>query len=87
MSGDSVEELRKFRDKYKLNFPLLGDTDHRTLEAYGVWQEKNMYGRKSMGIARTTYLISADGTVKHVFPRVKVDGHARDVLEALRQSK
>ena len=85
MSGDSVEELRKFRDKYKLNFPLVGDTEHRTLEAYGVWQEKNLYGRKSMGIARTTYLVGADGTVKHVFPKVKVEGHVKEVLAALRQ--
>lgn len=86
MSGDSVEELRKFRDKYKLNFPLVGDTEHRTLEAYGVWQEKNMYGRKSMGIARTTYVIDGDGTVKRIFPKVKVDGHAKEVLAALRQA-
>ncbi len=84
MSGDSVEELRKFRDKYKLNFPLVGDTEHGTLEAYGVWQEKNMYGRKTMGIVRTTYIIGADGAVRHVFPKVKVDGHAREVLAALR---
>jgi len=85
MSGDSVDALRKFRDKYKLNFPLVGDTEHPTLEAYGVWQEKNMYGRKTMGIVRTTYLIDADGKVKRVFPNVKVDGHAREVLAALRQ--
>jgi len=84
MSGDTVEELAKFRDKYKLNFPLVGDTGHKTLEAYGVWQEKNMYGRKSMGIARTTYLIAGDGKVQHVFPKVKVEGHAKEVLEALR---
>jgi thioredoxin-dependent peroxiredoxin len=86
MSGDSVDELRKFRDKYKLNFPLVGDTEHTTLEAYGVWQEKNLYGRKTMGIARTTYLIGADGKVKRILPNVKVDGHAREVLAALRQS-
>lgn len=84
MSGDSVEDLQKFRDKYKLNFPLLSDPGHTTLEAYGVWQEKNMYGRKSMGIARTTYLIGTDGQVKHVFPRVKVDGHIHEVLNALK---
>jgi len=86
MSGDSVEALRKFRDKYKLNFPLVGDTEHKTLEAYGVWQEKSMYGRTSMGIVRTTYIIGADGMVKHIFPRVKVDGHAREVLATLRQA-
>ena len=84
MSGDSVEELAKFRDKYRLNFPLAGDTGHKTLEAYGVWQEKSLYGRKSMGIARTTYILGADGKVKHVFPKVKVDGHAHEVLAVLK---
>ena len=86
MSGDSVDALRKFRDKYKLNFPLVGDTEHATLEAYGVWQEKSLYGRKTMGIARTTYVIGPDDKVKWVFPNVKVDGHAKGVLAALRQS-
>lgn len=85
VSGDSVEDLQKFRDKYSLNFPLLSDPGHESLEAYGVWQEKNMYGRKSMGIMRTTYLIGADGKVKEVFPRVKVDGHIHEVLAALRK--
>ncbi|MGH9326189.1 MAG: thioredoxin-dependent thiol peroxidase [Terriglobia bacterium] len=84
MSGDSVEELRNFREKYSLNFPLLSDTSHQTLEAYGVWQEKNMYGRKTMGVARTTYILDPDGMVKNVFPRVKVDGHIHEVLAALR---
>ncbi|HEV2498731.1 MAG TPA: thioredoxin-dependent thiol peroxidase [Terriglobia bacterium] len=85
MSGDSIEDLQKFRDKYLLNFPLLSDTSHQTLEAYGVWQEKNMYGRKSMGVVRTTYIIGPDGKVKKVFPRVKVDGHIHEVLAALKQ--
>jgi peroxiredoxin Q/BCP len=84
MSGDTVEELRKFRDKYELNFRLAGDTGHTTLEAYGVWQEKNMYGVKKMGIVRTTYIIDAAGKVRHVFPRVQVNGHAQEVLKALR---
>lgn len=84
MSGDTTEELQKFRDKYKLNFPLVADTAHKTLEAYGVWQEKNMYGKKSMGIVRTTCIIGEDGKVKHVFPKVKVDGHIREVLAALK---
>ncbi len=83
ISGDSVEALVKFRDKYKLNFPLLGDTDHKTLEGYGVWQEKNMYGRKVKGIVRTTYIVGTDGKVKNVFPRVKVEGHIQEVLKAL----
>ena len=84
VSGDTVEALAKFRDKYKLNFPMAGDTSHKMLEKYGVWQEKNLYGVKKMGIVRTTYLIDADGKVTHVFPKVKVDGHARQVLNALK---
>lgn len=85
VSADSVEDLQKFRDKYALNFPLLSDPDHASLEAYGVWQEKSMYGRKSMGIVRTTYIIGVDGTVKKGFPRVKVDGHIHEVLAALKE--
>lgn len=84
MSGDTQEELERFRDKYKLNFSLAGDTTHKTLEAYGVWQEKSMYGMKKMGIARTTYIIGAGGKITHVFPKVKVDGHIREVLAALK---
>jgi len=84
MSGDTPEQLAKFRDKYGLNFPLVGDTEHKTLEAYGVWQEKNLYGKKSMGIVRSTYLIDPRGKVKAVFPRVKVDGHLQQVLGALK---
>jgi peroxiredoxin Q/BCP len=84
VSGDSVEQLRKFRDKYKLNFPLAGDTTHAMLQAYGVWQEKNLYGRKSMGIVRTTYIVDAEGKIRKVFPKVKVEGHAQEVLAALK---
>jgi peroxiredoxin Q/BCP len=84
MSGDSVEALQKFKSKYKLNFPLAGDTAHKTLEAYGVWQEKNLYGKKSMGIVRATYIIDGNGKVTHVFPKVKVDGHIQEVLKALK---
>ena len=83
MSGDTVEALQKFKAKYKLNFPLAGDTAHKTLEAYGVWQEKKLYGKKLMGIVRTTYIIDGQGTITHVFPKVKVDGHIRQVLAAL----
>jgi peroxiredoxin Q/BCP len=85
MSGDSVEALQKFKAKYKLNFPLAGDTTHKTLEAYGVWQEKNLYGRKSMGIVRTTYIIAGDGKIARGFPKVKVDGHIQEVLAALKR--
>ena len=84
VSGDAVEQLRTFREKYKLNFPLAGDTSHTMLEAYGVWKEKNLYGKKSMGIVRTTYIIDPEGKVRNVFPKVKVEGHAQEVLAALR---
>ena len=84
MSGDTVEALQKFKAKYKLNFPLAGDTAHKTLEAYGVWQEKNLYGKKSMGIVRTTYVIDGNSNVTHVFPKVRVDGHIQEVLAALK---
>ena len=84
MSADSVEALAKFRDKYNLNFKLAGDTSHKALEAFGVWQEKNKSGKTSMGIVRTTYIISPEGTVKHVFPKVKVEGHAQEILAALK---
>ena len=84
LSGDTVKELKKFYDKYALNFPLAGDTSHQTLEAYGVWQEKTMYGMTKMGIVRTTYIIGADGRVLKVFPKVRVDGHAAEVLAALK---
>lgn len=84
MSGDTVEQLKKFYDKYKLNFPLAGDTAHQTLKAYGVWQEKTMYGQKKMGIMRSTYIIDAEGNIKQVFPKVKVEGHIKEVLAALK---
>jgi peroxiredoxin Q/BCP len=84
VSGDAVEQLQKFRDKYKLNFPLVGDTSHTMLEAYGVWQEKNLYGQKSMGIVRTTYIIDRQRKIRNVFPKVKVEGHAQEILAALK---
>lgn len=84
VSGDTVEALQKFRDKYKLNFPLAGDTTRKMLEAYGVWQEKNLYGQKSMGIVRTTFLIGPEGNIRKVFPKVRVEGHAQDILASLK---
>jgi peroxiredoxin Q/BCP len=83
VSGDTVEQLKKFYDKYKLNFPLAGDTAHQTLRAYGVWQAKTMYRQKKMGIVRSTYIIDAEGNIKQVFPQVKVEGHIKEVLAAL----
>ena len=76
----------KFASKYGLTFPLLADPDHEVAEKYGVWQEKSRYGRRYMGIARTTYLIGADGKVVQRWDNVKVDGHAEAVAEALPRS-
>jgi peroxiredoxin Q/BCP len=73
----------KFAEKYSVNFPLLADADHTVAEKYGVWQEKSNYGKKYMGIARTTYLIGPDGVVKRRWDNVKVDGHAEEVLDGL----
>ena len=73
----------KFADKYGLTFPLLADEDHAIIEKYGVWQEKSMYGKKYMGVARTTYLIGPDGKVAKRWDGVKVDGHAEEVLAAV----
>jgi peroxiredoxin Q/BCP len=73
----------KFAEKYSVNFPLLADADHAVAEKYGVWQEKSNYGKKYMGIVRTTYLIGPDGVVKRRWDNVKVDGHAEEVLGAV----
>jgi peroxiredoxin Q/BCP len=73
----------KFAAKYDVNFPLLADPDHEVAEKYGVWQEKSRYGRKYMGIARTTYLIDSAGKVARRWDNVKVDGHAEAVLDAV----
>jgi thioredoxin-dependent peroxiredoxin len=85
ISTDSIESHGKFRDKYRLNFPLLADIDHKVAEKFGAWREKNMYGKKSMGIQRSTFLIDADGKVAKVWKAVKVDRHDEQVLEALRE--
>lgn len=85
VSTDDVASHDKFRDKYKLNFPLLADVDHKVAEKYGAWREKNMYGKKSMGIQRSTYLIDAAGKVAKVWKKVSVDGHDDQVLEALQE--
>ena len=73
----------KFAQKHGLTFPLLADADHEVAEKYGVWQEKSLYGRKFMGIVRTTYLIGPDGKVAKRWDNVKVDGHAAEVLAAV----
>ena len=83
VSPDGPESHAKFRTKYKLPFTLLCDPDHVVAEKYGAWREKNMYGKKSMGIARSTFVIDAAGRVAKVFKAVKTDVHADQVLAAL----
>ena len=83
VSPDGVASHARFRDKFGLNFPLLADPDHRVADAYGAWREKSLYGSKSMGIQRSTFLIDADGVVRRAWPKVNVDGHDDEVLAAL----
>jgi len=82
ISRDPMRALDKFAAKYGLTFPLASDEAGAVTDAYGVWVEKSMYGRKYMGIERTTVLVSADGKVVRVWPKVKVEGHAEEVLAA-----
>ena len=85
ISPDSVDSHVKFRDKFNLNFPLLADEGHAVADKYGAWREKNMYGKKSMGIQRSTFLIDAQGKVAKVWKRVQVDGHDEQVLAAAKE--
>lgn len=87
VSKDSVDSHCKFAEKYGLKFPLLSDPDGKMLEKYGAWGEKNMYGKKSMGIIRSTVLIGPDGKVIKHFPKVNVKGHVEAVLEALDEAR
>jgi len=83
VSADSVSSHRKFSEKYQLNFPLLSDESKAMIQAYGVWKEKSLYGRKYMGIERTTVVINENGTIRKIFPKVKVNEHFTEVLQAL----
>jgi len=83
VSPDSISSHEKFRDKYDLNFPLLADEDHEVAEAYGVWKEKSMYGRKYWGIERSTFIIDEEGVVTEAWRKVKPKGHAEKVAMAL----
>jgi peroxiredoxin Q/BCP len=82
VSKDSVKSHDKFKEKYCLPFPLGSDEDGSVCEAYGVWVEKSMYGKKYMGIQRATFLIDGKGILRKIWPKVSVDGHAKEVLEA-----
>lgn len=83
ISPDAQSAHEKFRVKYKLNFPLLVDKDHKVAEKYGAWREKNLYGKKSMGIVRSTFLIDREGKFAKIWRRVQVDGHDQEVLDAI----
>jgi thioredoxin-dependent peroxiredoxin len=83
ISADSPQTQKKFQDKYHLPYTLLSDADKKICEAFGVIKEKNMYGKKVKGIARTTFVIGPDGKIVHVFNNVRADGHAEEVLEYL----
>jgi len=83
VSPDPVDEVKRFADKYSLDFTLLADADHAVADAYGTWGEKSMYGRKYMGVARATFIIDPDGVIARVFPKVSPKTHDDVVLEAL----
>jgi len=83
ISGDDVRKQARFRDKYGLNMPLLADTEKKVAQAYGTYKEKKMYGKSVMGLERTTFIIGKDGLIKKIFPKVKIEGHVAEVLEAL----
>jgi len=83
VSADSVESHKKFKNKFELNFQLLSDPEKKMIENYGVWKEKSMYGKKYMGIERTTFVINEQGKISHIFAKVKVTDHYDEVLAAL----
>ncbi len=83
ISPQDVKSKSKFAAKYSLNFPLLADPDHAVAEAFGAWGEKSMYGKKYMGILRSTFVVGANGKIEHVWEKVKPEGHAEEVLAYL----
>lgn len=84
VSIDSTASHKKFADKYELPFTLLSDEKKEVVEKYGVWKEKSMYGKKYMGIERTTFIIDEKGKIQNIFPKVKVAGHVNEVMKALK---
>ena len=81
ISPDDVESHQKFGSEYSLSFPLIADPDKKIMDLYGTWGEKNMYGKKTMGVKRTTFLIDEEGIVKHVFKRPKVKEHTEEIIK------
>lgn len=86
ISPDTVKAQKKFQQKHDLPFTLLADADKKVAEAFGVMKEKNMYGKKVWGVARTTFVIGADGKIQHIFEKVKPEVHAEEVLAYLKES-
>jgi len=87
VSPDTTKDQSKFKEKFDLNFTLLADADKTIANLYGVMKEKNMYGKKVMGVARTTFIIGPDGKIKHIFEKVKPEAHAEQVLEWLKEAQ
>jgi peroxiredoxin Q/BCP len=87
VSKDKMKPIEKFAEKYNLTFPLASDPEAATIEAYGAWQEKSMYGKKYMGIERSTVLVDSTGKIAKIWPKVKIDGHAAEVLKAVQNLK
>ena len=85
VSADPVSSHQNFQSKFKLPFPLLSDENKEAIKKYGVWKEKNMYGKKYWGIARTTFLIDERGKIEKIFPKVKVEGHSEELLALLQK--
>lgn len=85
ISADSAEKQKKFREKYHLPYSLLADPDKTACNAFGVIKEKNLYGKKVMGIERTSFLIDADGKIKRIFRKVRPEGHAEEVLAEIKK--
>jgi thioredoxin-dependent peroxiredoxin len=87
VSKDKMKPIEKFAEKYHLTFPLASDPETKVIDAYGAWVEKSMYGKKYMGIERSTVLIDAEGKVAKIWPKVKIAGHAAEVLQAVNELK
>jgi len=85
VSKDSIKAIEKFAAKYNLTFPLASDPETKVIEAYGAWQEKSMYGKKYMGIERSTVLVDAKGKIAKIWPKVKIAGHAVEVSQAVKE--
>jgi peroxiredoxin Q/BCP len=85
VSPDSIDSHRRFKKKYQLPYLLLADEGHRLAEAFGIWKEKTLYGRKYMGVERTTVIIDRKGRIARIFPKVQIDGHVQAVEAAIRE--